>query len=201
MAAAPSGLTRVRGLALVRHGETAWSRSGQHTGRTDIELLDSGRAGARALGPLVTKLPITVAYTSPLRRASETAQLLGLDEAPGVMDDLVEWDYGVYEGLTSAEIRREHPDWDLFRDGCPDGESPEQICARADRVLAHFEFDPHAEGVALLISHGHMLRVLTTRYLGFDIDRARHFVLAPAHLSQLGHEHATRALESWNVSA
>jgi broad specificity phosphatase PhoE len=149
----------------------------------------------------VRKLPITVAYTSPLRRASETAGLLGLDEAPALLDDLMEWDYGAYEGLTSAEIRKDRPDWDLFRDGAPGGESPAEISARADRVIARFDLDPHAEGVALLIGHGHILRVLATRYLGLEIDCARHFVLSPAHLSVLGHEHATRALESWNVSS
>ena len=182
---------------LARHGETEWSRTGQHTGRTDLPLLPAGEAAARKLGGRLRELQPAKVWTSPLRRAARSCELAGLPLVAEVDPDLVEWDYGEYEGRTSAEIHARRPDWQLFRDGCPNGESPAQVGARADRVVARLRA---LDRDALLFSSAHFLRVLTARWLGQEPAAGRLFVLGTASLSALGYEH-TRAepvVRLWN---
>jgi probable phosphoglycerate mutase len=181
---------------LARHGETAWSLSGQHTGLTDLPLTDRGRRNAERLGRRLAGLSFGHVFTSPLERAKTTCELAGFG-GPAVTDpDLVEWNYGEYEGLRGDEIRRRKPGWQLFRDGCPGGESPDAVGARADRVLARLR--PLA-GNVLLFSSGHFLRVLAARWLGLPPAAGRLFVLSTASLSQLGFEHgADPVLSLWN---
>ena len=145
---------------LVRHGETEWSRSGQHTSRTDLPLIEEGRARARALGRELSERRFALVLSSPFRRALETAELAGLGDQLEVCDDLREWDYGRYEGITTPQIREENPGWNLWRDGCPDGETPDQVEARADRVLERIS---DVDGDVALFAHGHILRVLAAR--------------------------------------
>ncbi|MFF0162242.1 histidine phosphatase family protein [Streptomyces sp. NPDC005263] len=192
-------------LFLVRHGETEWSRSGRHTGRTDVPLTEQGRAEARRLVPLIRSHRIRAALVSPLRRARETAELIGLPDAR-VDTDLVEWDYGGYEGVTTAEIQRTRPDWFLFTDGVapgpPDrpGESPEQVGERADRVLATADAAAaDTEGAVVLVAHGHFLRVLTARRLGLSAAHGALFQLATGTLGRLGTEHGRPVIAEWNV--
>jgi broad specificity phosphatase PhoE len=173
---------------LVRHGETAWSLSGQHTGLTDLPLTGCGEDHARRLGERLKALTFTKVWTSPLQRASRTCELAGFKEAAEVDRDLVEWNYGEYEGLRTAEIREARPDWQIFRDGCPGGESLEQIGARADRVVSRIRAAP-APGNVLVFSSGHFLRVLAARWLGLEPGAGRYFLLATASLSVLGYEH------------
>ncbi len=182
---------------LARHGETAWSLSGQHTGRTDLPLTERGERNARALGERLRGLAFTKVFTSPLQRAVRTCELAGFGAAAEIAPDLVEWDYGQYEGLRKAEIRAERPDWQLFRDGCPGGESPDQIGARADRVVGRVRA---IKGDVLAFSHGHFLRVLAARWLGLDPAAGRYFLLSTASLSALGYEHslAVPAIRLWN---
>jgi broad specificity phosphatase PhoE len=182
---------------LARHGETAWSLSGQHTGLTDIPLTERGERDARRLGERLKERSFAMVLTSPLQRAARTCALAGFGTDAEVDKDLVEWDYGEYEGRRSAEIRAERPDWDLFRDGCPGGESPEQVGARADRVVSRVRA---VEGDVLLFSHGHLLRVLTGRWLGLEPDAARYFLLGTASLGTLGYEHsrARPVIRLWN---
>jgi broad specificity phosphatase PhoE len=171
---------------LVRHGETAWSKTGQHTGRTDLALTAEGERQALQLKERLADLEVEHVYSSPLQRARRTGELAGFGERMAVLDDLAEWDYGAYEGLTSTEIRKIRPDWNLFRDGCPKGESPEQISARADRLVARIH-DLRAD--ALLFSSGHLLRVLAVRWVEESVLQARILALDPASLSMLGYEH------------
>ncbi len=182
---------------LARHGETAWSLSGQHTGRTDLPLTDRGERNARALGERLRGLTFTKVFTSPLQRAARTCELAGFGHAAEIGPDLVEWDYGQYEGRRTVDIHEEHPDWQLFRDGCPGGESPDQVGARADRVIARVR---GVEGNVLVFSSGHFLRVLTARWLGLDAAAGRYFLLGTASLSALGYEHdqAEPAIRLWN---
>ncbi len=191
-------------LVLVRHGQTEWSKARRHTGRTDLPLTEEGERQARALRPLLAEREFELVLTSPLRRARHTAQLAGLD---AVVDqpDLVEWDYGAYEGITTAEIRRERPDWNLWTDGVPPGppehpgENPDQVGARADRVLA--DLGPaHERGDVLLVAHGHVLRVLTARWLGLAASGGAMFRLDTGSLSTLGVEHDRPVVTSWNSS-
>src|SRR5262245_7850102 len=156
----PEPLPRV---VLARHGETAWSLSGRHTGRTDLPLTPHGEEAARRLGARLRETPFIQVLASPLQRAARTCELAGLRVTPVLAPDLVEWDYGKFEGRTSAEIRAEQPGWDLFRDGCPGGESPAQVGARADRVVARLRA---LDGDAAVFSSAHFLRVLTARWLG-----------------------------------
>ena len=181
-------------LLLLRHGETEWSRNGRHTGRTDLPLLESGRAQALALAPLLAPLKFARVLASPLRRARETAELAGL-HAIACDSDLMEWDYGSNEGLTTAQIRARHPDWDLWREGCPGGETSAEVGARCDRVLSKVADD---EGLVVLVAHGHVLRVLVARWLSLAPAFGKHWVLSPASLTHLGHEHENRVITGLN---
>ena len=182
---------------LARHGETAWSLSGQHTGRTDLPLTERGERNACALGERLRGLTVARVFTSPLQRAMRTCELAGFGAAAEIDPDLVEWDYGQYEGRRSAEIHVERPDWQLFRDGCPGGESPGQIGARADRVVGRVRA---VKGDVLVFSSGHFLRVLAARWLGLDAAGGRYLLLSTASLSTLGYEHklAEPAIHLWN---
>jgi len=179
-------------LVVVRHADTDWTVSGQHTGRTDLPLSAAGRAVAAALAPRLAGRRFAAVWSSPLRRALETARLAGFD-APQRVPDLMEWDYGRYEGLTSAQIDARRPGWELWRDGCPGGETAADVGARADAVLAALPPD----GVVLAFSHGHMLRVLLARWVGLEPVGGALFVLDPGGVGQLGHERARRVLRGW----
>ncbi|MFI0723040.1 histidine phosphatase family protein [Streptomyces sp. NPDC021224] len=192
-------------LVLIRHGETEWSRSGQHTSYTDLPLTEKGEAQARSLAPLLASRHVSCVLTSPLQRARDTAKLAGLEH--GMVDpDLHEWDYGGYEGVTTRDIHRTRPDWDLWTDGVipgPDdhpGESPEQVGDRADRVLARTEaaFTNGDGGDVVLVAHAHFLRVLTARRLGLPPADGALFQLATGTVSRLGIEHGRHVLTSWN---
>ena len=182
---------------LARHGETAWSISGQHTGLTDLPLTERGERNARSLGERLRGLTFAKVFTSPLQRARRTSELAGFGDKAIVDSDLVEWNYGDFEGKRTAEIRQQQPNWDLFRDGCPGGESVADIGARADRVLHRLR---GADGNALVFSHGHILRVLAARWLGLEAGDGRLFTLSTAALSILGYEHnlAQPVLWLWN---
>ena len=182
-------------VVLVRHGETEWSRSGKHTGRTDIPLAERGRQDARAVGDALRNRTFALVLTSPLTRAAETCRLAGFGEVAVQRDELREWDYGAYEGRTTAEIRRERPGWTLWRDGVPEGESIEEVAARVDRVIPELR---SIDGDALLFAHGHVLRILTARWLGLDPSGGRLFALDPATLSALGYERETPVVRLWN---
>ena len=171
---------------LARHGETAWTLTGQHTGRTDIPLTERGESNARRLGERLKSLTFARVFTSPLRRAVRTCELAGFAAAATVDPDLVEWNYGEYEGRRTAEIRLERPDWQLFRDGCPGGEMPDEVGVRADRMVSRVRA---AQGDVLLFSSGHFLRVLAARWLGLEPGAGRFFLLSTASLSALGYEH------------
>ena len=190
-------------LLLIRHGETEWSRSGKHTGRTDIPLTAAGVAAASVLAPAVASRPVVAAFTSPLSRARRTAELVGLT---GALDDpdLQEWDYGGYEGLTTDQIRQTRPGWFLWRDGVPagdaahPGETAGQVGARADAVLRRAG-PLLAGGDVALVAHGHLLRVLTARWLRLEPEAGRYFRLDTGTLSTLGIEHGQPVITSWNV--
>jgi probable phosphoglycerate mutase len=181
---------------LARHGETAWTVSGQHTGRTDIPLTPRGERNAVRLGERLKGMAFARVYSSPLQRARRTCELAGYGAAE-VDPDLMEWNYGAYEGLRTADIRQQQPDWQLFRDGCPGGESPAEVGARADRVIARLRAVP---GDVLLFSSGHFSRVLAARWLGLAPAEGRLFLLTTASLSVLGYEHGLSepVLRLWN---
>jgi broad specificity phosphatase PhoE len=182
---------------LARHGETAWSVSGQHTGRTDIPLTARGERNAEGLGQRLSGITFAKILTSPLSRARRTCELAGFGAGAEADPDLQEWDYGRYEGRRTVDIRKERPGWYLFSDGCPDGESVEAVGARADRVVARLR---SVEGNVLVFSHGHILRVLAARWLGLPAGDARFLLLSTAALSILGYEHALNepAIRLWN---
>ncbi|MCI0642180.1 MAG: histidine phosphatase family protein [Gemmataceae bacterium] len=184
-------------IYLARHGETAWSLSGQHTGRTDLPLTQRGERNARQLGERLRTVRFAKVFTSPLQRAARTCELAGFNAAAEVDHDLVEWNYGEYEGRRSAEIRAERPDWQLFRDGCPGGEAPIQVGARADAMIKRVWA---IEGSVLLFSSGHILRVLAARWLALEPAAARYFLLDTASLSVLGYEHSRSepVIRMWN---
>jgi broad specificity phosphatase PhoE len=171
---------------LARHGETAWSLSGQHTGLTDLPLTERGEENARRLAGRLDGLTFARVFTSPLVRAARTCELAGFGTLSERDPDLLEWNYGKYEGRTSAEIHAERPGWQLWTDGCPEGESPAQVGARVDRVLTRIRA---IEGDVLLFSSGHVLRVLAARWLGLDPGAGRYFLLSTASVSALGYEH------------
>jgi broad specificity phosphatase PhoE len=184
-------------IYLARHGETAWSLSGQHTGLTDLALTERGERNARALGQRLAGLKFSRVFTSPLQRAARTCELAGFAPAAEVDHDLVEWNYGQYEGWTSAEIEKKSPGWQLFRDGCPGGESPQQVGARADRVVNRVRA---VRGDVLIFSSGHLLRVLAARWLGIKPAGGKFFTLNTTSLSALGYEHSLSELviRLWN---
>jgi broad specificity phosphatase PhoE len=182
---------------LARHGETVWSLTGQHTGLTDLPLTERGERNARRLGERLAGLVFAKVFTSPLQRAARTCELAGFGNAAEVDRDLVEWNYGKYEGLRTAEIHAKRPDWQLFRDGCPDGESPNQVGVRADRVVSRVRA---IKGDVLIFSSGHFLRVLAARWLGIEPAAGRFFMLNTASISVLGYEHSLSqpVIRLWN---
>lgn len=183
---------------LARHGETAWSLTGQHTGLTDLPLTERGEQTARRLGDRLQRLSLVKVFTSPLQRAARTCELAGFAGRAEVENDLVEWDYGDYEGLRGSEIRAERPEWNLFRDGCPGGESPAQVAARADRVIARVRA---VDGNVLLFTSGHFIRVLATSWIGLEPTvSSRSFMLSTASLSALGYEESLSrpVIRFWN---
>ena len=182
-------------VLLVRHGESEWSRSGQHTSRTDLPLLEEGRPGAEALGRRLMGRRFALVLSSPLTRARETARLAGLDGVVEVADDLRELGYGSYEGRTTAEIRTERPGWDLWRDGSPGGEPLAEAAERMDRVIARAEA---AGGDVALFAHGHILRILGARWLGLPPEAAGSLALSTAALCDLGYERERRVIWLWN---
>ncbi|MBI3819851.1 MAG: histidine phosphatase family protein [Planctomycetes bacterium] len=185
-------------IYLIRHGETAWSISGQHTGGTDIELTEQGERNARMIGTRLKSLVFEAVYTSSLQRATKTCELAGLGGQAIVEQDLVEWDYGEYEGVRTSDIRKARPNWNIFQDGCPGGESPAQISKRADRIV--IQIKSHGGNVALF-AHGHFLRVLTARWIGLPVAGAQRFLLNTASISILGFEHNNReepVIAGWN---
>ncbi len=183
-------------IFLIRHGETAWTVSGQHTGLTDIPLTERGRVQAAALGEKLKDLPMQKVLLSPLARAIETCKLVHLFERAEIDPDLVEWNYGKYEGLTGAEIYARDPDWSIFTKGAPGGESIEEVKTRADRVLERIASVP---GNVALFSSGHFLRVLTARWLGLPASDGRLFLLSTASLSVLGYEGGVPVIIQWNL--
>jgi broad specificity phosphatase PhoE len=184
-------------IYLARHGETAWSLSGQHTGRTDLPLTQRGECNARRLGGRLQGVEVVRAFTSPLQRARRTCELAGFGTRAEVDPDLMEWNYGEYEGLTTADIRAKRPGWELFRDGFPGGESFEEIGERADRVVNRVR---SIDGAVLLFSSAHFLRVLAVRWLGLQSQGARYLLLGTASLSTLTYEHnrSEPAIGLWN---
>lgn len=182
---------------LARHGETTWSLSGQHTGLTDLPLTERGERNARALGNRLQGRDFVRVFTSPLQRARRTCELAGFGGNATVDPDLVEWNYGQYEGRTTADIRKERPDWQLFRDGCPGGESLDAIGARADRVISRVRA---VDGDVLLFSSGHILRILGARWLGLPPSGGGLLLLSTASLSKLGYEHGKidPVIRLWN---
>jgi probable phosphoglycerate mutase len=182
-------------VVLVRHGATEWSSSGRHTGRTDEPLDDDGRAKARALGERLRDWKFSLVLTSPSSRARETCALAGLGDRAEVDPDLLEWDYGDYEGLTTVQIRESRPGWTVFEGGVVNGETVDQVGARADQVIARIS---RVDGQVALFSHGHMLRILSARWLGLPAVDGKLLALDPATLSVLGYEHETRVVERWN---
>jgi probable phosphoglycerate mutase len=184
-------------VCLARHGETAWSLSGQHTGLTDLPLTERGELNAQSLGRRLQGFTFEKVFTSPLKRATRTCELAGFGREAEPDRDLVEWNYGEYEGRRTKEIHEQRPDWQLFRDGCPGGETPDQVGDRADRVVARVR---RVSGNVLLFSSAHFLRVLTARWLGLDAAAGRYFLLETASLSVLGYEHnlSEPAIRLWN---
>jgi len=181
---------------LIRHGETEWSVSGQHTGTTDIPLTENGRQVARLLKPVLGKETFARVWTSPLQRARETCELAGLGERAELDRDLMEWNYGEYEGLTPKQIHSKAPGWMIFSDGCPGGEDPEEVGSRADRVIARVRA---VEGDVLLFAHGHIFRVFAARWLGLPAGAGRHFLLDTATLNILGYYRDVPAVKRWNA--
>jgi broad specificity phosphatase PhoE len=194
----PSVLAR---LYLIRHGETAWSLAGQHTGRTDIPLTEQGEQGARKLAERLRSVKFGRVFTSPLQRARRTCELAGLGDVAEIEPDLTEWDYGDYEGRFSLDTRKKRPDWNLFRDGGPRGESPAEVSERADRLIARVR---RLQGNIAIFSHGQFGRALAARWIGLEVRQAQHFILHTASLSILGYEHnlaEEAAIVLWNVAS
>jgi broad specificity phosphatase PhoE len=184
---------------LVRHGETAWSLFGKHTGRTDIPLTEQGQRDAHKLSERLHAVKFSRVFTSPLQRAQRTCELAGLGEIAEIEPDLTEWDYGEYEGKRSLDTRKKWPEWNLFRDGGPGGETPAQISERADRLITRLRT---LEGNIAIFSHGQLGRVLAARWIGLPVGQAQHFVLSTASVSILGYEHnlaEESAILLWNA--
>ena len=183
-------------IFVVRHGATEWSKSGQHTSHTDLPLLEEGRGQAARAGELLAGIAFDLVLCSPLLRARETCQLAGFGDVADTCDDLHEWDYGEYEGLTTPDIRESDPSWWLWTDGCPGGESPVQVGARLDRVLERFDA---VDGIGLAFAHGHSLRVLAARWLEMEVAAGARFKLEAGSLGVLAHERDVRVLDRWSV--
>jgi len=188
-------MARPSRVTLIRHGETEWSASGRHTGRTDIPLTDRGREDAKRLGARLAPQEFALVLTSPLSRAVETCRLAGLDGQIETTDDLLEWDYGDYEGRRTAEIRAERPGWLLWTDGVPNGERPEEVARRVDRVIARVRA---VDGDVALVAHGHVLRMLAGRWLEQGPAFGARLPLATAAVSVLGWEHELAGILVWN---
>jgi probable phosphoglycerate mutase len=188
--------TEEQKVYLLRHGETEWSLNGRHTGVTDIPLTENGRIAARLLKPILANVTFTLVLTSPLQRARETCELAGLGQFANVEPDLIEWNYGEYEGLTTEQIRSTRPGWSVFRDGCPGGESPEQVGARADRVITKVHA---AAGNVALFGHGHFTRVLAARWINLSANYGENFLLDTATLNVLGYYRESPAFMIWNA--
>lgn len=184
-------------VCLARHGETAWSLSGQHTGLTDLPLTERGVQNAGQLGDRLKGMKFSLVLTSPLQRAMQTCRLAGFGAAAEKIGDLVEWNYGAYEGRRTVEIQAERPDWQLFRDGCPEGESPQDVGVRADRVIKRVRA---VDGNVLLFSSGHFLRVLAARWLALPPNMGKDYLLSTASMSLLGYEHnlSEPVIRLWN---
>lgn len=186
-------------LFLIRHGETEWSRTGRHTGRTDIPLTQNGENEARKLGRHLRDIPFAQVLSSPLKRASQTCEL-ALDKVPEMEPDLAEWDYGDYEGQRSADIRKQRADWSVYRDGCPGGEMPEQVCARADRLIARLR---QLDGNIALFAHGQIGSAIAARWIGLALACAQHFSLGTTTLSILAldpHHPGVPVIALWNAA-
>ncbi len=183
-------------LYVIRHGETEWSASGRHTSVTDLPLTESGQAQASAAADKLAGIGFATVLCSPLRRARETCRLCGFAQAAQLCEELREWNYGDYEGLTSPEIHEREPQWSLWADGCPGGESPAQVGTRIDRLL---ERVAGVDGDVACFAHGHILRVLAARWCGMDVSAGARFMLVTAGIGVLGHEHATPVISRWSV--
>ena len=188
-------MERDKQIWLIRHGETEWSKTGRHTGRTDIALTDVGKQRAQALGQVLSGTSFALILTSPLTRARETCRLAGLGERARVVADLAEWDYGIFEGRTTSEIRSDSPDWSIWRTDVPQGEAIEQVATRAERIINEASA---AIGDVALFSHGHFLRILTACWLGLPPHSGRLFALDTGSISVLGYERKTRVIRVWN---
>jgi broad specificity phosphatase PhoE len=184
-----------REVWLVRHAETEWSRSGRHTGHTDVPLLDEGRERAREIAPRLAAIDFALVLVSPLERARETARLAGLGDPCQVREDLLEWDYGDYEGVTTPEIREQRPDWYLWRDGVPNGETADEVAARCDRVIDEIV---SVDGNVAIFAHGHILRALAARWVEEPVSFGGRLYLSTGSLSLLGFEREVRVLRLWN---
>jgi probable phosphoglycerate mutase len=185
-------------LWLLRHAETEWSRDKRHTGRTDIPLTDPGRDRARALQKRLADIDFSLVLSSPLKRATETCELAGLGDRMQLRDDLLEWDYGDYEGETTADIRKDSPDWYLWTDGCPNGENPEQVGQRVDRVI---EEALTIDGRVALFAHGHVLRALAARWIELPVEAGGRLALSTGAICVLGYEREVRVVWRWNDTA
>jgi broad specificity phosphatase PhoE len=183
-------------IYLIRHGETEWSRAGKHTGVTDVVLTEHGRETARLLQPVLAPEKFTLVLSSPLQRARETCELAGLGRLAIVEADLIEWNYGEYEGLTTRQIQSVRPGWSVFHDGCPAGETPEQVGERVDRVIAKIRA---SGGNVALFAHGHILRVLAARWIRLAPSVGAHLLLDAATICVLGYYYETPALKMWNA--
>jgi broad specificity phosphatase PhoE len=185
----------VNSIYLIRHGETEWAKNGRHTGRTDIPLTDAGREQAGFLLPIFDDVKFAHILSSPLQRALETANLAGLNSRVELEKELLEWDYGEYEGLTTKEIREQVPGWNVWTHPCPNGETIEQVSQRADRVVAKLQ---SIDGNVAIFSHGHFLRVLVSRWIGLSADYGSRFLLGTSTLSILGYENEVPVIKTWN---
>ena len=183
-------------IYVVRHGETSWSLSGQHTGVTDIPLTEKGKEMAKRFKPFLAKENLSLVLTSPLERAQMTCKLAGLGDQSKIEPNLMEWNYGRYEGLTTEEIHVQSPNWMIFRDGCPEGESPKQVADRADQVIARIQ---GTKGDVALFAHGHILKVFVARWLGLPAEAGCHFILDTGTLSILSYYRGVQTVERWNA--
>lgn len=185
-------------VVLVRHAQTEWSRVGRHTGTTDLPLTEEGQAATRPLRDRLAGRPFAHVLSSPLRRAAETCRIAGFADVAEIREELVEWDYGAYEGRTTADIRSSEPGWDLWRHGAPDGESPEDVARRVDRISDDLLEACGQGGDVLVFAHGHSLTALAVRWLGLPIVHGRHFRLGTGSVSTLGWKRDVRVMEAWN---